>query len=101
MILLNLAFSLQSAYAAPLILLAQTRQADETKLMPKQMLNTERRFLQHLKSGTDSPLNRQRDSLHYCSRTRELTAVVKKLSERIVALTADVHKEVVHVDKTG
>ena len=27
-ILLNLAFSLQSAYAAPLILLAQTRQAD-------------------------------------------------------------------------
>lgn len=30
-ILLNLAFSLQSAYAAPLILLAQTRQADRDK----------------------------------------------------------------------
>src|SRR5438105_118335 len=30
-ILLNLAFSLQAAYAAPLILLAQTRQADRDK----------------------------------------------------------------------
>ena len=30
-ILLNLAFSLQEAYAAPLILLAQTRQADRDK----------------------------------------------------------------------
>src|ERR1700732_2577753 len=32
-ILLNLAFSLQAAYAAPLILLAQTRQADPTRRM--------------------------------------------------------------------
>ncbi|AUT53644.1 DUF1003 domain-containing protein [Paraburkholderia caribensis] len=32
-ILLNLAFSLQSAYAAPLILLAQTRQADRDKAL--------------------------------------------------------------------
>ncbi len=31
-ILLNLAFSLQAAYAAPLILLAQTRQADRDKV---------------------------------------------------------------------
>jgi uncharacterized membrane protein len=30
-ILLNLAFSLQAAYAAPLILLAQTREADRDK----------------------------------------------------------------------
>jgi len=30
-ILLNLAFSTQAAYAAPLILLAQTRQVDELK----------------------------------------------------------------------
>jgi uncharacterized membrane protein len=32
-ILLNLAFSTQAAYAAPLILLAQTRQADRDKLV--------------------------------------------------------------------
>jgi len=30
---LNLAFSLQAAYAAPLILLAQTRQADRDKAL--------------------------------------------------------------------
>ena len=34
-ILLNLAFSLQAAYAAPLILLAQTRQADRDKVMSR------------------------------------------------------------------
>jgi len=38
-ILLNLAFSLQAAYAAPLILLAQTRQATATRLMPSPMRN--------------------------------------------------------------
>ena len=32
-ILLNLAFSLQAAYAAPLILLAQARQADRDKAL--------------------------------------------------------------------
>jgi hypothetical protein len=39
-ILLNLAFSLQSAYAAPLILLAQTRQAARDKASPTPMHNT-------------------------------------------------------------
>src|SRR2546421_5725925 len=34
-ILLNLAFSTQAAYAAPLILLAQTRQADRDKVTAK------------------------------------------------------------------
>src|SRR5437763_8725933 len=36
-ILLNLAFSTQAAYAAPLILLAQTRQADRDKAASDQM----------------------------------------------------------------
>jgi uncharacterized membrane protein len=40
-ILLNLAFSTQAAYAAPLILLAQTRQADRDK-MQAQMLEAHR-----------------------------------------------------------
>ena len=38
-ILLNLAFSLQVAYAAPLILLAQTRQANRGPLMPASLRN--------------------------------------------------------------
>jgi uncharacterized membrane protein len=36
-ILLNLAFSTQAAYAAPLILLAQTRQADRDKLAAEKL----------------------------------------------------------------
>src|SRR5881275_3551285 len=36
-ILLNLAFSTQAAYAAPLILLAQTRQADRDKAAGEQL----------------------------------------------------------------
>ena len=69
--------------------------------MPKQTLNTERQLIKQVKSGKDLPLNRQRDSLHCVQQNTELTAVVKELSKRIEALTADVHNEVVHVDKTG
>lgn len=41
-ILLNLMFSLQAAYAAPLILLAQTRQADRDKALTSLMPPTAR-----------------------------------------------------------
>jgi uncharacterized membrane protein len=43
-ILLNLAFSLQAAYAAPLILLAQTRQAARDKAQPTPMRSTAKRW---------------------------------------------------------
>lgn len=64
-ILLNLAFSLQAAYAAPLILLAQTRAADRDKMtaeaqaMHREELNTRLREL--LELNTD--LTRQIDDL--------------------------------------
>ena len=100
-ILLNLAFSLQSAYAAPLILLAQTRQADRDKAHAE--ADAEHREAIHQASE-----ERQRFAAEQTTRlvtlvqqNTELTAVVKELSERIEALTADVHNEVVHVDKTG
>src|SRR5450432_858912 len=54
-ILLNLAFSLQAAYAAPLILLAQTRQADRDKA--------------HLDADAQ-----HREALALASQERELTA---------------------------
>ena len=41
-ILLNLAFSLQAAYAAPLILLAQTRQAERDKTWSTRTPSTEK-----------------------------------------------------------
>jgi uncharacterized membrane protein len=100
-ILLNLAFSLQSAYAAPLILLAQTRQADRDKAHAEA-------DAEHREAIDQASEERQRFATEQTTRlvtlvqqNTELTAVVKELSERIEALTADVHNEVVHVDKTG
>jgi uncharacterized membrane protein len=47
-ILLNLAFSTQAAYVAPLILLAQTRQADRDKV---QEITAERRHDEQIASA--------------------------------------------------
>ena len=100
-ILLNLAFSLQSAYAAPLILLAQTRQADRDKAHAE--ADAEHREAIHQASEERHRLAAEQTTrlVTLLQQNTELTAVVKELSERIEALTADVHKEVVHVDKTG
>jgi uncharacterized membrane protein len=68
-ILLNLAFSLQAAYAAPLILLAQTRQADRDKANAEADA-MHREAVAQASSDRSSPLN----SPHGCwicwSRTR-------------------------------
>jgi uncharacterized membrane protein len=70
-ILLNLAFSLQAAYAAPLILLAQTRQAERDKA------------------------NAEADALHReeLEQNTELTNLTKQLTERVEHLTIELHKK--------
>src|SRR6516164_7126915 len=55
-IALNLLFSLQAAYAAPLILLAQTRQADRDKLHTERMEKSHRRLERAAKGETDKIL---------------------------------------------
>src|SRR6201985_2373728 len=52
-ILLNLAFSLQAAYAAPLILLAQTRQADRDKVHAELVEKAHTRLENAMKGETD------------------------------------------------
>ena len=52
-ILLNLAFSTQAAYAAPLILLAQTRQADRDKLHGEMIDTKHTRLEEAAKKQTD------------------------------------------------
>src|SRR5713101_5512994 len=47
-ILLNLAFSTQAAYAAPLILLAQTRQADRDKVALDQLGQHRAEVMRHM-----------------------------------------------------
>ncbi len=70
-ILLNLAFSLQAAYAAPLILLAQTRQADRDKVMS--IADAQHREELHQVNDERQQQMRQQSELmleHAASRTR-------------------------------
>ena len=86
-ILLNLAFSLQAAYAAPLILLAQTRQADRDKAHADA-------DAQHREALAMASEQRQALALQQTDRLMELlqqntnlTELVKELSQRIEILT--------------
>ncbi len=91
-ILLNLAFSTQAAYAAPLILLAQTRQADRDKA------NTEA-DIQHREALATASAEQQSLALQQSAQMLELleqnlvlTRRVEELSQRIETLTAEVHQ---------
>jgi uncharacterized membrane protein len=70
-ILLNLAFSLQAAYAAPLILLAQTRQAERDKL--------------HVEADA-----RHREEI--AQSQAALLDVNTKLTEQVHQLTLEIHR---------
>jgi uncharacterized membrane protein len=92
-ILLNLAFSTQAAYAAPLILLAQTRQADRDKA------NADA-DAQHREALAEASQERQQETaahtaklLELMHQNTELTALTKELSQRIEALTTELHSQ--------
>jgi uncharacterized membrane protein len=53
-ILLNLAFSTQAAYAAPLILLAQTRQAERDKHSLEKAESHRDQFMERIQQGEDA-----------------------------------------------
>lgn len=108
-ILLNLAFSLQAAYAAPLILLAQTRQADRDKanaladarhreelhqVNAKRQAEVERQAALLCEMlGQNTELTRHIDEL-----TRQnvaLTGTVRDLAQRIETLTSQMHQRLV------
>ena len=94
-ILLNLAFSLQAAYAAPLILLAQTRQADRDKAHAEA-------DAQHREDIARSVDERQamvaKQSVMLVDMVQQntlLTETIKALTERVETLTIEVHKHVI------
>src|SRR5271165_4177663 len=107
-ILLNLAFSLQAAYAAPLILLAQTRQADRDKCNTiadaqhreeLHQVNEERQAQMQKQSslmlemlGQNTALTESVQAL--IKQNTELTETVRSLAERIEAMTREVHSRV-------
>jgi uncharacterized membrane protein len=94
-ILLNLAFSLQAAYAAPLILLAQTRQADRDKAHSDA-------DAQHREDLARASMERQELSakqtaalVELMNQNTRLTETTNELSQRIESLTAEMHARVV------
>lgn len=87
-ILLNLAFSLQAAYAAPLILLAQTRQADRDKA------HNEADAL-HREELATTAAAQTAQLLVLMQQNTQLTELTKQLTERVEALTAEMHRKLV------
>ena len=94
-ILLNLAFSLQSAYAAPLILLAQTRQAARDKAQSDA-------DAQHREALAVANAERQAEAeqtskqlLALLEQNTQLTEMTKDLTERIETLTSEMHEHFV------
>jgi uncharacterized membrane protein len=90
-ILLNLAFSTQAAYAAPLILLAQTRQVDRDKIASDQ-LEAHRQDVAELMEKREAALKVTTDELKVLLESNTLlTQQDKELTERIEALTREIH----------
>jgi uncharacterized membrane protein len=86
-ILLNLAFSLQAAYAAPLILLAETRQAARDKAHSEADAH-HREEIAHQGLAVSDQLRTLLES------NTELTAETKRLAEQVEALTRQIHGRV-------
>ena len=90
-ILLNLAFSTQAAYAAPLILLAQTRQAERDKMAEER---TERHHERAERQAADrvAAIKAETDRLQTLLESNtDLTRQDKELTEQVAALTREIH----------
>jgi len=90
-ILLNLAFSLQAAYAAPLILLAQTRQADRDKAMSEADAQHREALGQASLERQEIATRTQEQILKLLEQNTELTRITRELTQRIEELTRDIH----------
>jgi uncharacterized membrane protein len=93
-ILLNLAFSTQAAYAAPLILLAQTRQAERDK-RGEERTEQHRERAERLGAERVAAIKAETDRLVALLRSNtELTRQDKELTEQVAALTREIHAHV-------
>jgi uncharacterized membrane protein len=95
-ILLNLAFSTQAAYAAPLILLAQTRQADRDKEWAEA-------DAEHRLQMTEQTLKRQKAATEIDKKIVKLIQeqarqndMILQLSQRIEPLIEELHRHIIN-----
>lgn len=94
-ILLNLAFSLQAAYAAPLILLAQTRQADRDKVHSEADAKHREDINRRMQERQVLALKETKLLVGLMEQNTALTETIKSLTERVEHLTAEVHAKLV------
>jgi uncharacterized membrane protein len=93
-ILLNLAFSTQAAYAAPLILLAQTRQAERDKAGIA-LLEAHREEVARGAQARERALKMEADELkQLLAGNTDLTRQDKELTEQVAALTREIHARI-------
>ncbi len=93
-ILLNLAFSLQAAYAAPLILLAQTRQADRDKAHVEADAQHREALAAASDERQDLSARQTAQILELLDLNTNLTRMTQELTQRIETLTAELHRHV-------
>jgi uncharacterized membrane protein len=91
-IALNLLFSLQAAYAAPLILLAQTRQADRDKIHSDRIDKNHSRLERASKTETDKLLELLQSNTDITLQDKELTEQVADLTKQIHAFLTKQHE---------
>jgi uncharacterized membrane protein len=94
-ILLNLAFSLQAAYAAPLILLAQTRQADRDKAHADADAQHREALAQASIERQELASTQSEQLIDLLNQNTHLTKVTQELAARIKELTDEIHRRVV------
>ena len=91
-ILLNLAFSLQAAYAAPLILLAQTRQADRDKAHADADAQHREALAQASVERQELAAGQAAQILELLEQNTKLTELTQRLSQGIKELTDQIHR---------
>ena len=92
-ILLNLAFSLQAAYAAPLILLAQAREADRDKALAAADAEHREDLAQASVDRQNVATRQGEQLLELLRQNTELTRLTQKLTSRIEELTGEIHRQ--------
>jgi uncharacterized membrane protein len=94
-ILLNLAFSLQAAYAAPLILLAQTRQSDRDKVHAECDAQHREAIAAASEERELLAARQTLQLMELLNQNTKLTEITQQLSVRIEALTFELHKKII------
>jgi uncharacterized membrane protein len=93
-IALNLAFSLQAAYAAPLILLAQTRQADRDKIRDEKLQEhreAEQKRTEAFEARQAELLDQDKTMAEQHS---QMLAQNTALTEQVATLTTELHRAI-------